>query len=662
MKLQSKLFIMILGIFVIVFASVIAYVIRTTNNTAVTDARQLSEAEAMVNANEIKAILEVGMDTARTLAFSFEGLDQSGKLDREAANGILLAVLDNNPDLIGAWTCWEPGAFDGLDELYTNTIGHDASGRFVPYWFRDASGEIIVVPLEFYDQDGDGDYYQLALNTGKEVLLEPYDYPVGDQIISITTMSVPIFRGNAVVGVVGVDMSLTKLEEIANAVQLFDTGYARIISHGGIVVTHPDPTKAGVLAEELEAENEQAEEAWTAIREGLIISQTAYSPEIEDNLFTSLVPIQVGYSEEPWSLGTVIPEREILAESKRLSTIILTVGAVGLLLVCLVLLFVTKPIVRNVKDLTSFIVDLLAKGDFSVDVPDHALKLKDEFGDLARGLATTTVSLRGLISQAVDLSTGVNSGSESVSAASEEMSSSLEELSASINEFAGNAQNLSENSQTMAETNARILSQAEEGNKAIEGAVNQMKVINNRVSELQVVITEVDQRSNDIGKILGVITDIADQTNLLALNAAIEAARAGEQGRGFAVVAEEVRKLAEQSAKAAKEIGDLIIATQNESRKALESMTLGVRDVEEGTKVVSETGTTFFFILDDVKSISKQVEETASAAQELSVGSEQMSASIEEQSSTMEEMAATAEELRAAAEKLYQDLQKFKYQ
>ncbi|MDZ4133494.1 MAG: methyl-accepting chemotaxis protein, partial [Dethiobacteria bacterium] len=304
----------------------------------------------------------------------------------------------------------------------------------------------------------------------------------------------------------------------------------------------------------------------------------------------------------------------------------------------------------------------LARGDFSVDVPDYALKLKDEFGDLARGLATTTVSLRGLINQAVELSTGVNSGSESVSAASEEMSSSLEELSASINEFAGNAQSLSENSQVMAETNARILSRAEEGNKAIEGAVNQMKVINNRVSELQVVITEVDQRSNDIGKILGVITDIAEQTNLLALNAAIEAARAGEQGRGFAVVAEEVRKLAEQSARAAKEIGDLIVATQNESRKALESMTLGVRDVEEGSKVVSETGTTFFFILDEVKSISKQVEETAAAAQELSAGSEEMSASIEEQSSTMEEMAATAEELRAAAEKLYRDLQKFKYQ
>ncbi len=367
---------------------------------------------------------------------------------------------------------------------------------------------------------------------------------------------------------------------------------------------------------------------------------------------------------EPWGwiLGTGIYINDVEEAVAATRNLILIIVLVIMIITALIILVIARPILRNVHDSTSYIVNLLAKGDFSVNLPDYALKLKDEFGDLARGLSTLNANLRSLISGAVEMSISVNSGSESVSAASEDMSSSLEELSASTNEFAANATNLSENSQTMAETNTRILSRAEEGNKAIEEAVNQMQVINNRVSELQVVITEVDQRSNDIGKILGVITDIADQTNLLALNAAIEAARAGEQGRGFAVVAEEVRKLAEQSARAAKEIGELITATQAESRKALESMTLGVKDVEMGAEVVSRTGITFAEILDDVKGISKQVEETASAAQELSAGSEEMAASIEEQSSTMEEMAATAEELRASAERLFQELQKFKYQ
>ncbi len=362
--------------------------------------------------------------------------------------------------------------------------------------------------------------------------------------------------------------------------------------------------------------------------------------------------------DQPVGLIVEIDSDEAFAGVNQMRTFILTVIGVSIAGVIAFGIFIAGSIAKPVQEVTA-VAGKIAEGDFTVETK---VKRKDEIGQLAQAFNTMSESLRSLIGQAVEVATGVNSGSESVSSASEEMSSSLEEVSASTNEFASNAQNLSTNSQTMAETNSKILEQAEEGNKAIEEAVNQMQVINNRVNELQDVINEVDQRSNDIGKILSVITDIADQTNLLALNAAIEAARAGEQGRGFAVVAEEVRKLAEQSAEAAQEIGNLITSTQEESKKALESMTEGVKDVESGTEVVSRTGTTFGEILSAVQGISKQVEETASAAEELSAGSEEMAASIEEQSSTMEEMAATAEELRASAEKLSQELNKFKYQ
>jgi len=353
-----------------------------------------------------------------------------------------------------------------------------------------------------------------------------------------------------------------------------------------------------------------------------------------------------------------VNQAEAFAGVDALRNIMMIIGVVAAIIVAIVGFFIAVSIANPVKQVAT-IAGKIADGDFTVETQ---IKRKDEIGQLGQAFNAMSESLRGLISTAVEMSNGVNSGSEQVSSASEEMSSSLEEVSASTNEFASNAENLSSNSQAMAETNEKILERAEEGNQAIEDAINQMQVISNRVSELQDVITEVDQRSSDIGKILGVITDIADQTNLLALNAAIEAARAGEQGRGFAVVAEEVRKLAEQSADAAKEIGDLITSTQDESKKALESMTEGVKDVESGTEVVSKTGATFNEILESVKGISRQVEETASAAEELSAGSEEMAASIEEQSSTMEEMAATAEELRSASERLNQELQKFKYE
>ncbi len=362
--------------------------------------------------------------------------------------------------------------------------------------------------------------------------------------------------------------------------------------------------------------------------------------------------------EEVVGFVVQVNQAEVYTGVNALRNIMLIIALVAAVIVVFVGLFIATGVANPVKQVAT-IAGKIAGGDFTVETN---IKRKDEIGQLGQAFNAMSESLRELIRSAVEMSNGVSSGSEQVSSASEEMSSSLEEVSASTNEFAANATSLSENSQVMSQTNAKILERAEEGNKAIEEAVNQMQVISNRVSELQVVITEVDQRSSDIGKILGVITDIADQTNLLALNAAIEAARAGEQGRGFAVVAEEVRKLAEQSAGAAKEIGELITATQEESKKALESMTLGVRDVESGTEVVSQTGITFGEILNEVKGIGKQVEETASAAQELSAGSEEMAASIEEQSSTMEEMAATAEELRSSAERLFQELQKFKYE
>ncbi|MGB4642520.1 MAG: methyl-accepting chemotaxis protein, partial [Dethiobacteria bacterium] len=305
------------------------------------------------------------------------------------------------------------------------------------------------------------------------------------------------------------------------------------------------------------------------------------------------------------------------------------------------------------------VAEEIARGNLTVETE---VKRDDEIGQLSKAFNRMSLELRALIGQVVDLATGVNSGTEAVSAASEEMSSSLQEVSATINEFAGNVQQLSRGAQEAAEANEDIMKRAEEGRAIIEKAVEHMEIISKRVQDLQEVISRVDQRSHDIGQILTVITDIADQTNLLALNAAIEAARAGEQGRGFAVVAEEVRKLAEQSASAAEEIGELIRDTQQESKQALESMNLGVKEVQEGAEVVAEAGSSFKEIIHGVEEIGVRVEETASAAEELSASSEELAASAQEQSSTMEEIAASAEELRAAAERMFDEVGKFRYQ
>ncbi|MBS4032399.1 MAG: hypothetical protein KGZ63_13405 [Clostridiales bacterium] len=270
-------------------------------------------------------------------------------------------------------------------------------------------------------------------------------------------------------------------------------------------------------------------------------------------------------------------------------------------------------------------------------------------------------NLRQLIRQAVLTATGVNEGSEALSEAVESVSASLEEVVASTNQFSSNTQEMSASSQEMAELSNQVATSAAEGSAAVDNAILQMQEINTMVEGLRNVIGALDKRSQDIGNIVGLITDVAEQTNLLALNAAIEAARAGEQGRGFAVVAEEVRKLAEQSRTAAEEIRKLVRETQEESSCAVTSMEKGVETVRSSSDVVLASGVTFREIVKNVNSIVQKIEVVTSSAQEVSAGSEEIAASTEEQSSVMEEINASAEELRANADALIKELNRFKY-
>ncbi len=160
-------------------------------------------------------------------------------------------------------------------------------------------------------------------------------------------------------------------------------------------------------------------------------------------------------------------------------------------------------------------------------------------------------------------------------------------------------------------------------------------------------VTDLGARSNEIGKIVATIDDIAAQTNLLALNAAIEAARAGEQGRGFAVVADEVRKLAERSSMATKEIADLISGIQKGVEDAVSAMEDGNTQVQEGNQFAGEAGEALKAILEASTGVSTQIEQISAAAEELQASSSEMVKVIDGVSSIVEESTAATEQMAA---------------
>jgi methyl-accepting chemotaxis protein len=209
----------------------------------------------------------------------------------------------------------------------------------------------------------------------------------------------------------------------------------------------------------------------------------------------------------------------------------------------------------------------------------------------------------------------------SVASASEEMASTSSEIARNCGVAADSSEIVSRSAHT--------------GESIIQGIVTAMTNIGQKVRESEGIIKGLGERSDQIGGIASIINDIADQTNLLALNAAIEAARAGEQGRGFAVVADEVRKLAERTAGATKDIGLTIQAMQSETKSAVMSMADGVKEVEAGTEETEKSGDALKEILRQVNTLTAQIDQIAVASEQQTSTTNEITGNIQKISEVM---------------------------
>lgn len=373
------------------------------------------------------------------------------------------------------------------------------------------------------------------------------------------------------------------------------------------------------------------------------------------------------------------------------------IGLLSLVIGSAVTVIITNMVCKPVA-LLAAMTEQYAQGNLKSSV---TVTSSDELGDLARSLNQMQHNLKEMIRTILDASDQVASSSEELTSSSEqsalatgqvaavianvaqgtanqlrnidETASIVEQISAGIQQIAANANEVA----SMADKTANA---AQEGNEAVDTTINQMRSIESSVTNSADVVIKLGERSKEIGQIVDAISGIAGQTNLLALNAAIEAARAGEQGRGFAVVAEEVRKLAEQSQEAAKQIGSLIADIQSETGRAVSAMVAGTHEVKKGTEIINSTGSAFKKIVANVDLVSVQVREISAAIQQMASGSQQIvhsvreidriskglteqtqsaSAASQEQSSAMEEVAGASEGLAKLAEDLRSIVQKF---
>ena len=415
--------------------------------------------------------------------------------------------------------------------------------------------------------------------------------------------------------------------------------------------------------------------------------------------FTSYMPL-VGSDDK--IIGVLFAGEStasVIDERNRLVLMVALIALATIAIGAAFALLIARHIVRPIHEVLEHVQEVSA-GNLAVKEID--VTSGDEIGELGGAINTMTESLRRLIRQVEDAGEHINASSEELTAGAERAADAANQIAASITTVAAGSERQAEaiadadsivvqlsagiqqvaaNAGAVSGQAAQSVEAAEEGRKSVDQAICQMRTIESTVTESAKVVTRLGERSYEIGQIVATITGIAEQTNLLALNAAIEAARAGEQGRGFAVVADEVRKLAEQSGEAAKQIAQMIAEIQGETDQAVQSMNNGAEEVKHGTAAVDAAGKSFADIFGAIHEISEQMREVSTVMEEMAKGSEQIvssmqdidklgkesasqaqnvAAATQEQSATTEEIAAASEALAKLAEELSQSVHQFR--
>ena len=368
-----------------------------------------------------------------------------------------------------------------------------------------------------------------------------------------------------------------------------------------------------------------------------------------------------------------------------------------------VAIFITYRMSKPIKK-ASDLMSEVAVGDLTVGETIQAMNPKklDEIGQLTQSLKNMADSIRSTMMKTSETALSVSSSAhrlsenavynrdlanetnheiEQVAQLSQETVASTEECAVAFEAIAIDIQKIAEVTSTVSTNASSMVEEAEMGQTFISSAMDEMNHVNQTVSESVELISDLNDRSSQIAKITDMIRSIAEQTNLLSLNASIEAARAGEHGRGFTVVANEVRKLAQQSQEATKQIGELITSIQTSTQSAMVKVSQGKDEVMKSNEVIGEAGTRFTTIVQAIQQISTQIKDVSMIVHEISANSEELSAtvhvmnenttnshmksveiqqSIAKQLQSIDQSSTDSQQLEELAQQLLQEIKSFK--
>ena len=499
----------------------------------------------------------------------------------------------------------------------------------------------------------------------------------------VLTASKAVQKNGQLVGVVALDI---QLEALSNKIVASDVGYGgyiTLLDTDGIVLAHPQVQGDSWMENDFVAE---------MYKEGNVRGAIYYSYEDDDyiNVYSTI-------SKFGWKIFAVYNEKDVNGLANNLRNSMVMIAFATLLVIFIVLYLVISRTIKPIGKLKS-LMDSVAEGDLTVR---SNIQTKDEIGELGNNFNTMIENMNAIITIVNNSARNVRASSESLSAVSEETSASGTEVAHAVNEIAHGASKSAEDAETVSEradllgqqinvitTKAsamtEIATKAGEMNTNGQGQMQELKVSFNdwqtNLQSMSAVIGTLEEKVKAIGGVMETITEISSQTNLLALNASIEAARAGEHGKGFAVVAEEVRVLADESARAVQGISNLVATIQTDVTKVVKDMEQQVKtaaieadranetsgNVEAMTSKVNGMADSVVEItkfvehqLENIETTARQSQEVAAIAEETSAGAQEVGAATEEQVRSIEQVDAMAGELKKQSEELYNVISRF---
>ncbi|MFQ2147792.1 methyl-accepting chemotaxis protein [Aeromonas jandaei] len=610
---------------------------------------------------------------------------------RGAINQQLHDAAASSTNLLGVYAVFEPDQLDGEDSNYqgSSDIGSNDKGRFSTYWAYD-NGKLVpevqnedVLADETPTASGgvENEWYRCSIRTKALCLLEPYLDDVGDKKVLITSVSTPLLDNGNLLGMVGVDISLTALQNLVSTMdkELYDgKGRILLVSHEGRVAGADqfDVTLGRALDQKYQG---LAADLKGWLNQGLELSRWSR----DGSILQTFVPVTMRGTDRKWGIYIELPRAVVLASAQQLqealasesSRSIATQLGIGALISLLALSFIwlmARQIVAPIRAVVARLKDIATgEGDLTQRIEIHR---QDEIGELAKWFNSFLNKLQSTISQVIATVEGTRTSAEQAAHVAERTSSGMqtqyqevdlvatafEELSATALQVSGNA------SSAVAAANETDAA-AQEGKYVVADTQEAMRKLMAIINNALPVVERLSANSDNINDILTVIQGIAEQTNLLALNAAIEAARAGEQGRGFAVVADEVRNLAGRTQNAIVEIQKLISELQSGTGAVVKAIHDGHGQADQTLGKVDLSVRVLEQIIQSVSTIHQMNEQIARAAQEQSRVADEINrnvSNIRDVSHTIRAEAATSaengRELSALADKQQQLVGQFK--